>query len=121
MTRKARPELLGFHGLVLRSADPAALARRFTELTGLEPLRKSDREIVLGGPELFVVLRKPALSEADGLVELHLAVKEIDVLRGKAQPDPLGGDSWKKTLGGFDLVLRQFRRPAAPSWRRKRR
>jgi hypothetical protein len=124
MKRKAKPvaaELLGFHGVVFRSADPAALARRWTELTGLEPLRKSRREIVLGGPELFVVLRKAARSEAEGLAELHIAVKEIDVPRRKARPDPLGGDSWGKTLGGFDLVVRQFRRPPARGWRRKRR
>jgi hypothetical protein len=119
MRRKAGLELLGFHGVVLRSTDPASLARRLTQLTGLEPLRKSRREIVLGGPELFVVLRRAVRSEAEGLAELHVAVREISVGRRKARPDPLGGDSWSENLDGFDLVVRRFRRPPARTWRRR--
>jgi hypothetical protein len=119
--RKAKPELLGIHGIVFRSADPPADARRWTEITGLEPLRRTRREIVLGGPELFVVVRKATPRSVEGLEEVHLAVEDIGVTRRKASPDPLGGDSWKKRLSGFDLVMRQFRRPPARIWRRKRR
>lgn len=116
--RRPPPKLLGIHGVVLRSADPTALARRWTELTGMEPLRRSRREIVLGGPELFVILRKGG---ADAVEELHLAVKEIAATRRRTRPDPLGGDSWEKSLGAFSLIVREFRRPPSLRWRRKRR
>ena len=121
MRRKAKPELLGIHGIVFRSADPPADARRWTELTGLTTLRKTRREIVLGGPELFIVLRRATRTSAEGLEEIHLAVKDIALTRRKSSPDPLGGDSWRKHLSDIELVMRQFRRPPAPAWRRKRR
>src|SRR4029453_11045325 len=79
MRRKGGVGLLGFQGVVLRSTDPASLARRLTQLTGLEPLRKSRREIVLGGPELFVVLRRAVRSEAEGLAGLHVGVRQLTV------------------------------------------
>jgi hypothetical protein len=109
---------LGIHGVVLRSADPAALARRWTELTGMEPFRRSRREIVLGGPELFVIVRK---GRADAVEELHLAVKKIAAGGRRTRPDPLGGDSWEKSLGAFSLIVREFRRPPSARWRKTRR
>jgi hypothetical protein len=118
--RKEKPELLAIHGAVLGAPDPAALARRLAALTGLEPLRRTRDEVVLGGPELFVIVRKRARSSAGALEEIHVAVKEIGATRRKATPDPLGGDSWKRTAGDFVLVVRQFRRPPSRRWRRKR-
>ncbi|HEY6064918.1 MAG TPA: hypothetical protein VIY96_02110 [Thermoanaerobaculia bacterium] len=116
--RKQKPELLGVHGIVLASADPAKLARRWTALTGLEPLRRTRREILLGGPALFVLIRKVAGS-TDRIEEVHLAVKEIAVTRRKTNRDPVGGDSWKKSLGDLEVVMRQFRRAPARTWRRR--
>lgn len=117
-SRDAR--LLGVHGLVFSSADPNALAARWEELTGLRPLRRSRREIVLGGPELFVTVRKARKSSADALEEVHVAVQEIAATRRKAKGDALGGDSWTRSVGAFELVVRQFRRPPAKAWRRRR-
>jgi hypothetical protein len=111
--KKLRPEPLGIHGLVFSSARPASLARRWIELTGLKPLRRSRSEIVLGGPELFVVVRKRRAISATRLEEVHIAVEEIAVTRRKTLPDPLGGDSWKRMLGDLALVVREFRRPPA--------
>ena len=68
----------------------------------------------------FVVVRKGAAGSPDVLEEVHLAVEDVAATRRKALPDPLGGDSWSRSLGSFDLVVRQFRRPPERSWRRKR-
>ena len=112
--------LLGVHGIVLSSADPAALAARWRKLTGLAPLSRSRREIVLGGPELFVIVRKNRGASTDALEEVHLAVEDIAATRRKAARDALGGDSWSRSVGAFDLVVRQFRRPPGKAWRRRR-
>ena len=123
MRRKSRskgPELLGIHGLVFSSADPNALAKRWSELTGSTPLRRSRREIVLGGPELFVTVRRSKKGSADVLEEVHLAVEEIGSTRRAAREDALGGDSWSRKVGEFVLVVREFRRAPARPWRRRR-
>lgn len=83
----------------------------------MEPLRRSRREIVLGGPELFVIVRK---GRADAVEELRLAVKEIAATRRRTRPDQLGDDSWEKSPGAFSLVVREFRRPPSSRWRRTR-
>jgi hypothetical protein len=123
MKKKSRRKdagLLGVHGLVLSSADPDGLAARWRNLTGLTPLRRSRREIVLGGPELFVIVRRSKKGSADALEEVHLAVEEIGATGKKAKPDAMGGNSWSRKAGGFDLVVRQFRRRPASAWRRRR-
>ncbi|HVE66354.1 MAG TPA: hypothetical protein VNC59_07220 [Thermoanaerobaculia bacterium] len=112
--------LLGVHGIVLSSPDPEALAARWQTLTGLVPLRRSRREIVLGGPELFVVVRRGRRTSTDTVLEVHLAVEDIAATRRKSTRDALGGDSWSRSVGAFDLVVRQFRRPPAKAWRRRR-
>lgn len=114
------PGLLGIHGLVFSSADPGAFAERWSALTGLTALRRSRREIVLGGAELFVAVRKAKAGSADVLEEVHLGVEEIAVTGRKRREDALGGDSWSRRAGTFDLVVRQFRRPPAKAWRRRR-
>lgn len=118
--RKKVPELLGIHGLVFSSADPSALAERWSSLTGSTALRRSRREIVLGGPELFVIVRRSKKGSADALEEVHLAVEDLAATRRKSTKDPLGGDSWSRRVGDFVLVVRQFRRPPSASWRRRR-
>lgn len=123
MKKKSRskgPELLGLHGLVFSSADPNALVDRWSELTGVTPLRRSRREIVLGGPELFVIVRRSKKGSADSLEEVHLAVEEIAPTRKAAREDALGGDSWSRKIGEFVLVVREFRRAPARPWRRRR-
>ena len=112
--------LLGFHGLVFRSADPRRLAEKWRSLSGLGPLRKIRGGYVAGGPELFVLVRKGRAASPDALEEVHLAVKDVALTRRKIVRDPLGGDSWSRSLGTFDLVVRQFQRPPTPSWRRRR-
>jgi hypothetical protein len=112
--------LLGFHGLAFRSADPRGLAERWRSVSGLEPLRKTRDGYVVGGPELFVIVRKGRASFPDALEEVHLAVKDVAATRRKTGKDALGGDSWSRSLGSFDLFVRQFQRPPAPSWRRRR-
>jgi hypothetical protein len=117
--RRRRPELLGFHGIVLSSTEPGPLARRWRELTGLPLLRRGRDEIVLGAPELFVVVRRKA-SGADTLEEAHLAVEELSATGRRGAPDALGGDSWSRDAGESTLVVREFRRPPSPRWRRRR-
>ncbi len=112
--------LLGVHGLTFRSANPRGLAEKWRSLSGLGPLRKTREGYVLGGPELFVIVRKGRAASPDALLEIHLAVKDVAVTRRKTVKDALGGDSWSCSLGSFDLVVRQFQRPPAPSWRQRR-
>ncbi|HZI65752.1 MAG TPA: hypothetical protein VFF17_04235 [Thermoanaerobaculia bacterium] len=112
--------LLGVHGLVFSSPDPDALASRWKKLTGLAPLRRSRREVVLGGPELFVIVRRGAKAAGDALEEVHVAVEEIGATGKKGSEDALGGDSWSRSAGSFDVVVRQFRRPPGRAWRRRR-
>lgn len=114
------PGLLGIHGLVFSSADPSAFAERWSALAGLTALSRSRREIVLGGPELFVTVRKAKAGSADSLEEVHLAVEKIAATRKERREDALGGDSWSRSVGAFDLVVRQFRRPPRRAWRRRR-
>lgn len=111
---------LGFHGLVFRSANPRRLAEEWRSLSGLGPLRKTRGGYVLGGPELFVIVRKGRAASADALEEVHLAVENAAETRRKTAEDPLGGDSWSRRLGTFELVVRQFQRAPSASWRRKR-
>lgn len=121
MKRKDRESgLLGFHGLVFSSPDPTALARRWEELTGLRPLRRSRREVVLGGPELFVVVRRARPGSPESLDEVHLAVDELAATGRRGEPDALGGDSWSRRAGASVLVVRQFRRPPGRKWVRRR-
>ena len=120
--KKRQPDLLGFHGLVLGSTDPQALAVRWQELTGLPVLRRSRREFVLGhGPELFVTIRRLRRGEPDRLLEAHLAVKDLAKTRRSGEPDALGGDSWRRRAGSLDLVLRELARPPGAGWRKKRK
>lgn len=122
MKRKSgrRSALLGFHGLVFRSADPRRLAEEWRSLSGIGPLRKTREGYVLGGPELFVIVRKGRAASADTLDEVHLAIENVAATRRKTVEDPLGGDSWSRRLGSLDLVVRQFQRAPSGSWRRKR-
>lgn len=121
MKNKA-PSLLGVHGLVFSSVEPEALAKRWSRLTGLGVLRRSRREIVLGGPELFVTIRRAVAKSApaDSIEEVHLAVEEIGGTGRKSEKDSLGGESWSRTLGSLVLFVREFRRPPARKWRRRR-
>lgn len=121
MKRPAPPTLLGFHGLVLRSADPLALVRRWRELTALPLLRSSRREVTLGGPELFVTVRRGPRGSPDALEEIHLVVEDVGATRKKAAPDALGGDSWSRRVGAFELVMRELARAPGRSWKAKRR
>lgn len=75
--------LLGFHGLVFRSADPRRLAEKWRSLSGLGPLRKIRGGYVAGGPELFVLVRKGRAASPDALEEVHLAVKDVALTRRK--------------------------------------
>ena len=120
--KKKAPSLLGVHGLVFSSAEPEALAKRWSRLTGLGVLRRSRREIVLGGPELFVTIRRAVgkSAPADSIEEVHLAVEEIGATGRKSEKDSLGGESWSRTLGSLVLFVREFRRPPARNWRRRR-
>jgi hypothetical protein len=110
--------MLGVHGLVFRSDDPRRLAERWQSLSGLRPLRRTGGRYVLGGPEFFVIVRKGRAPDA--LEEVHLAVENIAATRKKTARDALGGDSWSRRVGAFELVVRQFQRPPAASWRPKR-
>lgn len=121
MKRPAPPTLLGFHGLVFRSGDPLAVARRWRELTSLPVLKTSSREVTLGGPELFVTVRRGPRGSPDRLEEIHLAVEDVGATRRKAAPDALGGDSWLRRVGAFELVVRELTRAPARSWKTKRR
>ena len=120
--KRKQPTLLGVHGLVFSAAEPEALAKKWSGLTGLPVFQRKRREIVLGRPELFVTVRrargKPA--GADSLEEVHLAVEQILATGRKSRKDALGGDSWSRTVGSVVLVVREFRRPPAKAWRRRR-
>jgi hypothetical protein len=120
--KNKKPTLLGVHGLVFSAADEKALAEKWSRLTGLPVFRRNRREIVLGGPELFVTVRraraKPA--GADSLQEVHLAVEEIAATGRESRKDALGGDSWSRAVGSVVLVVREFRRPPSKTWRRRR-
>lgn len=120
--RSKPPALLGVHGLVFSSTEPDALAKRWSRLTGLRVLRRTRREIVLGGPELFVTVRRAGgkAAGADVLEEVHLAVDEIGTTGRESQEDALGGDSWSRALGPLVLFVREFRRPPSKAWRRRR-
>jgi hypothetical protein len=122
VSRRQPLELVGIHGLEIRSADPAALARRLSDLLGLPVLRRSRGEIVLGrGPELFIAVRRAGRSQPEGVEEVHVAVKEIAASRRKAREDALGGDSWTRPLDhALSLTVREFRRAPGKAWRRKR-
>lgn len=120
--KKRPPDLLGFHGLVLGSPEPEALAARWAELTGLPALRRSRREVVLGsGPELFVTIRRLRRGEPERILEAHLAVRELAKTRRKGKPDALGGDSWRRRAGALDLVVRELARSPGAGWRKKRK
>ena len=120
--RKREPELLGFHGLVLRSADPPALAQQWMKLTGMPVLRRTAREIILGrGPELFVTIRRSRAGVGDGIEEVHLAVKRLVEAGRRGERDPLGGDSFSRRAGELRLTMRECRRPPAPRWRKTRK
>jgi hypothetical protein len=120
--KKKPPTLLGVHGLVFSSAKPEALSRRWSRLTGLRILRRSRREIVLGGPELFVTVRRAAGKSvsADALEEVHLGVEDIGATGRRSGKYSLGGESWSRSLGPLLLFVREFRRPPAGNWRRRR-
>jgi hypothetical protein len=112
-------ELLGIHGVVIRTPRLGAW-RSWSKRLGLPVLRRNRREIVFAqGPEIFVTLRKGRPDEPVRLLELHLAVERISA-RAKRSDDPMGGEVVVRPLAGFDLVLREFRRPPNASWRRKR-
>jgi hypothetical protein len=120
--KKKRATLLGVHGLVFTSTEPDALAKEWSRLTGLRVLRRSRREVVLGGPELFVSVRRARRGSVgpDSLEEVHLAVEAISSTGRKSRRDALGGDSWSRALAPIVLVVREFRRPPAKAWRRRR-
>lgn len=119
---KRETEILGFHGLVFRSADPERTAKEWRAMLGLPVLRRQRGEIVLGaGPELFVRILKGRRGEAEGLVEIHAAVEEISATGRKSAPDPLGGDSWSRAAGETRVWVRQFRRAPSAAWRKKRK
>ncbi len=61
----------------------AALAEEWRSLSGLGPLRKTRGGYVLGGPELFVIVRKGRAASADTLEEVHLAVEDVAATRRK--------------------------------------
>lgn len=119
---KREIEILGVHGLVLRAADPGRMARLWQSLLGLPVLRRRSDEILLGaGPELFLSIRKLRRGEAEGLAEVHVAVKQLSATGKKGNPDPLGGDSWSRAVGNTRVTVRQFRRAPSAAWRKKRK
>ncbi|HEX4441923.1 MAG TPA: hypothetical protein VH854_17750 [Thermoanaerobaculia bacterium] len=114
-------EVLGVHGVVLEVEDPDSESRRWRHALGLSVLRRRRREIVLGGPAFFVVLRRAPGRSA--VAELHLAVKELS---GASRAiDPLGGRHAAVALGhdlkGLRLIVRQLVAPPSPTWRPKAR
>lgn len=115
-------DLLAIHGIAIRSSDVESLAKRLRGLLGLPVLRRTHREVVLGhGPELFIAVRRATGSRPEGIEEFHVAVKEVAPARRQARRDPLGGDSWTRSLTNeLSLTVRQFRRPPNRGWRRKR-
>lgn len=117
------PERLAFHGIVIRTADPAAAARRWIRLAGFPVLRRSRREIVLGaGPELFVILRRGRREVRAEVAELHLAVEKISSSAHRGSPDALGGKSWSRDVeNGIRLVVRELEGPPSRRWKRPRK
>ncbi len=120
---KKSPAALGFHGLTIRSRDPEALAEKCRALLGWQVLVRRRGGIVLGGgPELFLELRRGRRGEAEGVEQIHLAVKHLEWARRLARPDELGGDSWSRPLlPELGLTLREFQRAPSPKWRKKRK
>lgn len=111
-------EPLGFHGVVLPSADPESEARRWAAALGWRVLRRSRSEVVLGnGPELFLAfVRASEAGEAASRPAVHLAVERLrDSSRGR---DAMGGESVRRDFGAGTLYVREFTRPPASSWRR---
>ncbi|MEO8191654.1 MAG: hypothetical protein ABI682_15075 [Acidobacteriota bacterium] len=86
-------------------------------------LRRGQNELVLGdGPELFIAIRRAARGEAEGVGEVHRAVKAISNSRRRRASDDLGGDSWTRPLAeGVALTMREFQRAPAARWRKKRK
>ena len=114
-------EILGVHGLDLRSDDPEALARRWTTLLRVPVLRRTSREIVLArGPEFFVRIRRATRGARTRVTDVHIAIKR-ERHRKDSKLDDLGGDSRTQRLpGGLGLVLREFRGAPRSFWRAKR-
>jgi hypothetical protein len=117
-----KPEAAGFHGVVIRSADPRAAARAWSRWTGL-PARHRGRDYLLGsGPELFVLVRPSGPDgRADSVEELHLAMRQFGSSRRTAERDPMGGESFVLERNHLRLVVRKFCRQPSHSWRRRRR
>lgn len=117
------PERLAFHGVVVRTGDPEAAARRWRRLAGFPVLRWSRREIVLGaGPELFVILRRTRAGERAEVAELHLAVEKISRTAHRGSADGLGGKSWSRDVEkGIRLVVRELEGPPSRKWKRPRK
>ena len=77
-------EILGFHGVVLRTDRLEEDARRWSKALGLPILRRTADVIVLGsGPEFFVELRRVRGNASSGTQEVHVAVRG---LRGAREP-----------------------------------
>jgi len=120
--KRTAPTPLAFHGIGIRARDPEALARRLRRLLGWDVLRRTSREVVLGGgPELFIAIRRGSPGGTEGVDELHLAVEGIPRSRRKTEEDPLGGDSWSAAIGnGLTLTVREPKRAPARRWVKKR-
>jgi len=120
--KRTAPTPLAFHGIGIRARDPEALARRLRRLLGWDVLRRTSREVVLGGgPELFIAIRKGSPDGTAGVDELHLAVEGIRRSRRKTKEDPLGGDSWAAEIAGpLTLVIREPKRAPAKRWAKRR-
>ncbi|MEP6769095.1 MAG: hypothetical protein ABJC61_10525 [Acidobacteriota bacterium] len=120
---KKIPTALGFHGLTIRTRDPEGLAEKCRVLLGWQILRRRRDGIVLGdGPELFLEILRARPSQAEGVEQIHLAVKHLERSRRPARPDGLGGDSWSRPLlPALGLTLREFERVPSPKWRKKRK
>jgi hypothetical protein len=114
-------DLLGFHGVVLRTGRLEEDARRFQQALGVRVLRRSAGSITLGlGPEFFLELRRARRGENGVLEEVHVAVRRL-ARRGLA-PDALGGMSARRAIGEeTTLIVREFVGPAAKGWLSSRR
>lgn len=105
--------VLGGHGLVIDVENPEFEARRWRRALALPVLRRNRREVVLGGPAFFVVLRRAKGRAA--VAEIHVAVKEISGV--SRTTDALGGRSAAADLDGTRLIVRQIVAPPSPAWR----
>jgi hypothetical protein len=113
-------EILGFHGLVLRTDRLEEDARRWSEALGLPVLRRTAHAIVLGsGPEFFLELRRVRGDASAGMQEVHVAVRGLPGAPGR--PDALGGIRVARTIGETTLVVREFVGPCSRAWRAVRR